>query len=61
LLDPFWMGKVSEAHLAVIEDLQARGLLKPPPVRPAFLSQPGAAARLSAARDGLSPLDLVMA
>jgi uncharacterized protein (TIGR02421 family) len=61
LLDPFWMGKVSEAHLAVIEDLQARGLLKPPPVRPAFLSQPGAAARLSSARDGLSPVDLVMA
>ena len=61
LLDPFWMGKVSEAHLPAIEDLQARGLLKPPPVRPAFLSQPGAAARLASARSGLSPIDLVMA
>ena len=61
LLDPFWMGKVSEAHLPVIEDLQARGLLKPPPVRPAFLSQPGAEARLASARSGLSPIDLVMA
>ena len=60
-LDPFWMGKVSEAHLPVIEDLQARGLLKPPPVRPAFLSQPGAEARLASARSGLSPIDLVMA
>ena len=59
-LDPFWMGKVSEAHLPAIEDLQARGLLRPPPVRPAFLSHPGAAARLAAARGGLSPIDLVM-
>ena len=60
-LDPFWMGKVSEAHLPAIEDLQARGLLKPPPVSPAFLSEPGAAARLAAARSGLSPIDLVKA
>ena len=61
LLDPFWIGKVSEAHLPVIEELQARGLLKPPAVRPAFLSQPGAEARLAAARSGLSPIDLVTA
>jgi uncharacterized protein (TIGR02421 family) len=61
LLDPFWMGKVSEAHLPVIEDLLARGLLKPPPVRPAFLSQPGAEARLASARRGLSPINLVKA
>jgi uncharacterized protein (TIGR02421 family) len=60
-LDPFWMGKVAEAHLPAIEDLQARGLLRPPPVRPAFLSSPGAEARLGAARRGLSPVDLVIA
>ena len=58
-LDPFWMGKVAEAHLPAIEDLQARGLLTPPPVRPAFLSLPGAAERLAAARGGLSPTELV--
>jgi uncharacterized protein (TIGR02421 family) len=58
-LGPFWMGKVAEAHLPAIEDLQARGLLKPPPVHPAFLSLPGAAGRLAAARGGLSPIDLV--
>ncbi len=61
LLDPFWMGKVSEAHLPALEDLQARGLLRPPPVPPAFLSQPGAAARLASARGGLSPTDLIIA
>ena len=60
-LDPFWMGKVAEAHLPAIEDLRARGLLRPPPVRPAFLSSPAAEARLAAARRGLSPIDLVMA
>ena len=58
-LDPFWMGKVAEAHVPALEDLQARGLLTPPPVRPAFLSLPGAAERLAAARGGLSPTDLV--
>jgi uncharacterized protein (TIGR02421 family) len=60
-LDPFWLGKISEAHLPVIEDLRARGLLRPPPVRPTFLSHPGAAARLAAARAGLSPADLLAA
>lgn len=60
-LDPFWMGKISEAHLPAVEDLQARGLLRPPPVQPAFLSQAGAAARLASAQGGLSPIDLVMA
>jgi uncharacterized protein (TIGR02421 family) len=57
-LDPSWMGKVSEAHLPAIDDLRARGLLKPPPVQPAFLSSPSADRRLAAARAGLSPLDL---
>ena len=58
-LDPFWMGKVAEAHLPAIADLEARGLLKPPPVPPAFLSLPGAPERLAAARGGLAPIDLV--
>ena len=60
-LDPFWMGKFSIEHLPVMQELAARGLLRPPPVRPAFLSHPGAGRRLEAARAGISPLDLVAA
>jgi uncharacterized protein (TIGR02421 family) len=60
-LDPFWMGKVSAAHFPTMQELLARGLLKPPPVLPAFLSHPGAEARLAAARAGLAPVDLIAA
>jgi uncharacterized protein (TIGR02421 family) len=57
-LDLFWMGKISEAHLPAIEGLRVRGLLKAPPVQPAFLSSPRADRRLAAARAGHSPIDL---
>ena len=45
----------------MIEELRARGLLRPLPIQPAFLSHPGAGPRMAAARGGLSPLDLVAA
>jgi uncharacterized protein (TIGR02421 family) len=60
-LDPYWMGKISDVHLSAIEELRARGLLRSPPVRPTFLSHPGAAARLAAARAGLEPSDMLAA
>jgi hypothetical protein len=58
-LDPFWLGKFSTEHLPMMQELAARGLLRPPPVRPAFLSHSGAIRRLEASRDGLSPLQMV--
>lgn len=58
-LDPFWMGKIAASHFAVMQELSLRGLLKPPRLRPAFLSHPKAAPRLERARAGLSPLDMI--
>jgi uncharacterized protein (TIGR02421 family) len=60
-LAPFWLGKMAAEHFPVMEELSARGFLKTVPVSPAFLSYPGAGARLEAARRGLSPVDLVAA
>ena len=60
-LDPFWLGKFSIEHLPIMQELAARGLLRPPPVRPAFLSHPAAGRCLEAARAGISPLEMVAA
>jgi hypothetical protein len=58
-LDPFWMGKISASHFSIMQELNARGLLKAPQVRPAFLSHAGAKRRLERARNGLSPIELI--
>ena len=58
-LEPFWLGKIGMAHLPLIEELFARGLLRPPSSRPAFLAHPAAAGRLEALRAGLAPVDLL--
>jgi uncharacterized protein (TIGR02421 family) len=59
VLDPFWMGKIAASHFAVIQELNTRGLLRPPEIRPTFLSHPQAQLRLEKARAGLSPLDMI--
>nr|WP_306263797.1 tyrosine/phenylalanine carboxypeptidase domain-containing protein [Pararhizobium sp. IMCC3301] len=58
-LDPYWLGKFSKAQFPKIEELATRGLLRTPPVSPAFLTARGAAKRLAAARAGLAPADLI--
>ena len=58
-LEPFWMGKISASHFGVMQELNARGLLKAPQVRPAFLSHAGAKQRLEKAGRGMSPIDLI--
>lgn len=58
-LEPFWMGKIAATHFAVMQELSTRGLLKPPRLIPEFLSIKGAEERLSKARSGLAPIDLI--
>ena len=58
-LDPFWMGKIAATHFSVMQELSARGLLKAPRLRPAFLNHPQAEARLASARTGLSPIQML--
>ncbi|WP_202308196.1 flavohemoglobin expression-modulating QEGLA motif protein [Mesorhizobium sp. L-8-10] len=58
-LTPFWIGKISAAHFGAIQELSARGLLRPPLLEPAFLSSEGARPRLKKAMAGIDPIDMV--
>lgn len=58
-IEPLLIGKMAAEHVSVIEELRWRKVLSPPPLRPRFLTVPGAAARLERARGGLALLDLV--
>jgi len=58
-LEPFWYGKIAAHHFNVLQELRARGMLREPCVRPAFLSQPRGQAFVRAASAGLSVRDLI--
>ena len=52
-LEPMYIGKIAARHLEVMEELRARGVLKPMPLLPRFLERPEVQERLAALRDGL--------
>jgi uncharacterized protein (TIGR02421 family) len=54
-LDTLLVGKIAVNHVAVIEELQRRGVLTPPPLRPAYLDHPDTHYRLERLK-GLSDL-----
>lgn len=58
-LTPFWIGKISAAHFGAIQELNVRGLLRPPRLEPAFLSSDAARPRLKKAMKGMGPIDMV--
>lgn len=58
-LTPFWIGKISAAHFGAIQELSARGLLRPPRIEPTFLSSETARPRLKKAMAGMEPLDML--
>ena len=58
-LDLLLFGKISLKHIPVIEELNWRGVLNPPPLRPSYLDNPVAVQRLEELRKGMSALDLV--
>lgn len=51
-------GKISVDHVAVIEELQRRGVLVTPPLRPAYLDEPDTHYRLERLRGGLDLIEL---
>lgn len=57
-LEPLLAGKVGIDHLAVVEDLVWRGLVRPPVLRPRWLDVDGSRERLDRVRQGLTVLDL---
>jgi uncharacterized protein (TIGR02421 family) len=58
-LQPLFIGKVASAHLPLVAELSARGIIKPPALRPRYLERPDAQKRLDRLREGMKPLDLV--
>ena len=52
-LDTLLVGKIAVDHVAVIEELQRRGVLRPPPLRPAYLDDPDTHYRLENLRNGI--------
>ena len=58
-LEPLFVGKIATDHVSVIQELQYRHVLKPAPLRPRYLDDPGAAEKLLKLKNGLEPLELI--
>jgi hypothetical protein len=58
-IDPLLVGKVPLDFVPLVQELQWRGVLRPPQLQPRWLTAPGSAERLEAIRAGLDILDLV--
>jgi len=51
-LKPLFVGKLAARHIPIVQELQRRGVLQPPPLLPHYMSDAGAQARLKLLRDG---------
>jgi len=58
-LEPFWYGKIAAHHFNVLQELRARGMLREPCARPAFLSVPRGQSFVESAAAGLGVRDLI--
>jgi uncharacterized protein (TIGR02421 family) len=58
-LEPLFVGKVASAHLPLIAELRARGVIQPPILRPRYLENPKALLRLERLRAGRKLLELL--
>jgi uncharacterized protein (TIGR02421 family) len=58
-LEPLLVGKLGPQHVPIVEELQWRKVLVPPPLRPRHLDDPEAVRRLTDLRRGVAVLDLV--
>jgi len=58
-LEPLFVGKIALEHLPVMNELEWRQVLVPPPLTPRYLGRPDASARLERLRAGVSLIDLV--
>ena len=56
--DQLLVGKFNLQHVPIIEELQLRRVLGPPPLRPSYLDDPNARDRLDEVRRGMTVFDL---
>ena len=58
-LDTLFVGKIATVHASVIEELQRRQVLEPPPLRPSYLDQPDSHYRIERIKGKPKPADLI--
>lgn len=58
-LEPLYIGKISFAHIALVEELRWRRLLHAPPLTPRYFNLPEAVDRLARLRNGITVLDMI--
>jgi uncharacterized protein (TIGR02421 family) len=58
-LEPLLVGKIAVDHVPLIRELQHRQVLRPAPLRPAYLDHPDAQRRLQRVRAGMSVAQLI--
>ena len=58
-LEPLLVGKIAADHISFIQELQLRGILKTPPLKPRYLGDPQVVGRLKHLRNGLTVFDLI--
>jgi uncharacterized protein (TIGR02421 family) len=58
-LEPLFVGKIMGDHIPIIQELQARQVLRPVPLRPRYIDQPQTIQRLERLRKGITILDLI--
>ena len=58
-LESLLIGKIAVEHVPLIQELEAREILVPPPLRPGYLDAPGFEHQMNRIRAGLTPLQLL--
>jgi uncharacterized protein (TIGR02421 family) len=58
-LEPLFVGKIATDHVNVIRELKWRGVLREPPLKPRYLEDKAALARLERVRGGATLIDIV--
>lgn len=58
-LEPLYIGKIAQKHIPIIEELRHRRILREPPLKPRFLEDPEARARLATVRRGITLTEMI--
>lgn len=58
-LEPLFVGKIAANHVPIIQELQWRKVLKPPPLMPRYMERPESVRLLEQLRRGVDVLDLL--
>jgi hypothetical protein len=58
-LEPLFVGKISVDHVAIINELQLRNVLRPAPLRPRYFNNQGTVDKLNFLKNDATPIKLI--